>query len=1569
MDGSKHSKSANNLPGSKASVQENCVSVSGSESQKQLSSDMDVDVEYPGPSLKEHLMREESDSGSRLILDDVSSAVVQSDSAFSCSPDVVPMELDKENDLIELKSDDESGQTELKESHYSTEVVLSSECWETQESSNGKKRLKAAEMPKVTSRSEEKITCETDAIMTSNVSSVEMEQGDDVEVEVIKVAAEMDQRQAVISSLMEHLLGVVVRKSEMKVKTTFKNVAKPGTSVISGSTKKPRQQDSPKEPESQPGPSSRRTPRRAAKKAENNIRIYAQAEANQEAENEGSGMITQICAQCKKLKLCRYQVIMSDKRIHLCDESCFNTYKALHGFKTSGSAPIVKGSSKLKPVRKVSSTDENTPACLNGIPRSFHCAYCNANTQSQNFGLSWETMDFCSQNCLEKYQTHYGSHCAQCKTKVNAPCLGKYCVRFGSDIRQFCSNPCLESFKKNLKVCTYCQMDISNSSDSFLAPVGDKGVFKDFCSPKCMEKHEELNGARSKQTTGPPAKCAVCGQVKPAKVEVILSARNASLCSDPCFMAFKYANHLSVVRCKICSKYLEKESQKTMSTTYNRRTEYFCSKVCLSVFVLATRKIVPCASCKVKKYNFDMIERWSPTIRPIEYFCSLVCYEKLPLPKPTSAVATTNQALQSVPNSIQTLAVPASSSSGTQAPTPNVIRVRCEYCQKQAPISYQLMLRSGKTANFCSQGCASSFQKKAPGMTTTVMPIQSTATAVSPVPVVTQGILSSSAKLPIQSTAATVSTLPVVTSGMTSSAKLPIPVIQTVSSLAPSPNLSPNNTPTTKAQAMGRAHSASSPPLVCNIETRPLQDDIEIKTIDPDTRIILDAQINVLLDAKAEVARAVAYMRSGMDLVCPICGRRFLDPESMKMHHVSDHSVSDLADALTALQMMMRQNFKGTSPLPNSSTEVSESSHQHEYCKAADTRNFDISSGIQEDYEPEGFVYKSYLTEHKFYHQKERQFICETCGQSYSSDSCLRKHQKRHSKQKAHVCEFCGKGFVVRYDLTAHIKMVHQKLVRKARRKRAPTNEKPGEMADASSMNEAAAMILSDLESDLQSVQSTHGQMNEEVVVVPYSEYNPFEDQDKNVCDLVKDLPPNLIAQVQQSLSIHVAVLAVFNQHIYKKSPKDDCSHKKQETEQPNNKGLRILEALAASGLRSIRFAKEVEGIAEIIANDLSHSAVESITKNIKHNHVESLVTPSCKDATLLMYESRRKENRFDVIDLDPYGSPSQFLDGAVQSLADGGLLMITATDMAILCGNTPEKCFASYGAMPLKSKSCHEMALRIILHSLESHANRYGRYIHPLLSLSADFYCRIFVTVHTSQAQCKYSASKVGLVYQCSGCETLWSQRMAQVKRPGPTPVFANSPAIPNGPTCTHCNHKLIMGGPMWLEAIHDKVFVAELLQFINEGEKRHFGTERRMDGVLSMILEELDTPFYYLIDRLSSVVRTQPPPLLKFRSALMNAGFEVSLSHACKNSIKTNAPETFLWDVMRTWEKKYPCKRENLDTRSPAMVILSKEPEAKVDFTVRKDANPASREQGLLRFQKNPLPNWGPKSRAQMS
>ena len=163
----------------------------------------------------------------------------------------------------------------------------------------------------------------------------------------------------------------------------------------------------------------------------------------------------------------------------------------------------------------------------------------------------------------------------------------------------------------------------------------------------------------------------------------------------------------------------------------------------------------------------------------------------------------------------------------------------------------------------------------------------------------------------------------------------------------------------------------------------------------------------------------------------------------------------------------------------------------------------------------------------------------------------------------------------------------------------------------------------------------------------------------------------------------------------------------REKSKEKGDEGVKILEGLAASGLRSIRFAKELTGVARIVANDWSRQAVESIERNAEHNKVRHLVEPHNGDAALLMYQHKAPKEKFDVIDLDPYGSPTPFLDGAVQAVTEGGLLCVTATDMAVLCGNSPETCYTKYGAISLKTKSCHEFAVRILLQCLESHANR----------------------------------------------------------------------------------------------------------------------------------------------------------------------------------------------------------------------------------------------------------------------
>ena len=306
--------------------------------------------------------------------------------------------------------------------------------------------------------------------------------------------------------------------------------------------------------------------------------------------------------------------------------------------------------------------------------------------------------------------------------------------------------------------------------------------------------------------------------------------------------------------------------------------------------------------------------------------------------------------------------------------------------------------------------------------------------------------------------------------------------------------------------------------------------------------------------------------------------------------------------------------------------------------------------------------------------------------------------------------------------------------------------------------------------------------------------------------------------------------------------------------------GLRILEGLAASGLRSVRFGLEIPGVKEIIANDLDEDAVKIIEKNIVANGIEDLVSLSQNDASLLMYQNKQFTNRFDVIDLDPYGTAAPFLDSAVQAIQNGGLLCVTCTDAAILCGNFGETCFAKYGSMSLRTPYCHEMAVRIILKSIESHANRYGNYIVPLLCLSVDFYFRLFVKVYNGPNKCKESILKTAMVYHCSGCSSFELQKLG-VRHEGKGGNYKYTPATgPQIPEkCEHCGSKHHIGGPVSIAPLHDKTFVERIISSVRESPER-FKTSRRIEGMLSMIMEELDVPFYHVTDDLYNAVHCTP-------------------------------------------------------------------------------------------------------------
>jgi tRNA (guanine26-N2/guanine27-N2)-dimethyltransferase len=107
---------------------------------------------------------------------------------------------------------------------------------------------------------------------------------------------------------------------------------------------------------------------------------------------------------------------------------------------------------------------------------------------------------------------------------------------------------------------------------------------------------------------------------------------------------------------------------------------------------------------------------------------------------------------------------------------------------------------------------------------------------------------------------------------------------------------------------------------------------------------------------------------------------------------------------------------------------------------------------------------------------------------------------------------------------------------------------------------------------------------------------------------------------------------------------------------------------------------------------------------------------------------------------------------------------------------------------------------------------------------------------------------------------------------------------------------------------------------------------------------------------------VRCTPPRAEQLRSAIINAGFRVSGSHANPLALKTDAPPKVVWDIIRCWVKLHPIKPP--EPGSYPAAILSKEVETEADFRKAAGAVPESVKAGVKRFVQNPA-FWGPKAR----
>jgi tRNA (guanine26-N2/guanine27-N2)-dimethyltransferase len=287
-------------------------------------------------------------------------------------------------------------------------------------------------------------------------------------------------------------------------------------------------------------------------------------------------------------------------------------------------------------------------------------------------------------------------------------------------------------------------------------------------------------------------------------------------------------------------------------------------------------------------------------------------------------------------------------------------------------------------------------------------------------------------------------------------------------------------------------------------------------------------------------------------------------------------------------------------------------------------------------------------------------------------------------------------------------------------------------------------------------------------------------------------------------------------------------------------RSIRITDPMTGSGIRGLRYASEVESKL-VLLNDIDPDAVLFALYNILNNNLQDKTDIQCMDANVFLNLHSVPGKRLDLIDLDPYGSPAPYRDSALRALINGGLLAMTATDMAVLCGAKSNPCLRKYGGKSLRSEYSREVALRLLSGSLMRSASKQDMAVKVKFSYSTDHYIRLFAKVNHSATEANNTLNEMGYILHCFHC----------LNR-----VILKDPAKRG--RCSICDSSTALAGPLYLGQLADLEFCLNMVKESDNLAKK----SKRLLKILTLIAEEIEgPPTYYTVDSICHRLHRAPP------------------------------------------------------------------------------------------------------------
>ncbi len=308
-------------------------------------------------------------------------------------------------------------------------------------------------------------------------------------------------------------------------------------------------------------------------------------------------------------------------------------------------------------------------------------------------------------------------------------------------------------------------------------------------------------------------------------------------------------------------------------------------------------------------------------------------------------------------------------------------------------------------------------------------------------------------------------------------------------------------------------------------------------------------------------------------------------------------------------------------------------------------------------------------------------------------------------------------------------------------------------------------------------------------------------------------------------------------------------------------KELEVCDSLAGTGARSVRILKETGKVSRVWIVERSHEAVDFIHHNLKVNGLANRAYVFEMDANVFLYQHA---GFFDFVDMDPFGSPIYYLEGAVRAAKRKAYISVTATDQKALMGFSPRTTMRRYGIRAIKTDMKHEIGLRNLISTIAFAAARYEYVFIPMISFHHIHYYRVIGKLEKRHAYTgDYLKENTGIIHYCPYC---LDREMSQ--------SFAGK---------CYCGREFRSIYPTWIGPMHDKNHVLKMLALVDTTPVHN---PEEVKKLLKIISRETNT-LPYNIHEIASHYKLIVPP----RKYLLKNLPDSSAVHHMPYGVKTSA------------------------------------------------------------------------------